>query len=588
MKKSIIVLFFVSIFILFVAGCMNSDIVVEKENITVLSSTRAAINNRDFEWEKLRYLEFIDNSNVTRKVPAPWIPGSGMNIGVPKHFIDYNFDETSNQNLYSKRNGWRLLYHNLDLIGDSYKYLVLYNKYTGIGRAFFLSMANSNAVINTNSTFIGFHLNGNSSLLNYTSLNSFDSSKKFSNSVFVSSPTKPFNMTYDTKIINNFGVGFEVERWYAAEIEFSYDPTLSIENTLDIQITALQTSLSYSSGKFNGKIDGSIVSKASTPSSITLDFSSSNTENSTFNISMGEVETKNTMESASVKTSFLERIKKGASKWISDAFNKSAKELINGIFSMGSSTVVDAFGSLLNSFTGVNDQSQMNKVDLSINGRFNIETETVTPTNAWGHVLGLPTKGQNNIKIYPGNLGVWTLSETPKFGSKFEVTGYYQGQDPYKKIVHVACKANLFQINTPQIKINPDLENDYIVTEIKTNICFADDALDEKGIVAIFGNNNSQNIYSGVPTEFEIITSMNKTKEEFERDFAYDNKYKIENLYYNIEQFVPVYWFVSFRLKPKNSVLKDIFLSRYIKAEIARDKRFPVTCSTQITENYDF
>lgn len=554
----------------------------------MVSSTRAPIESRSFEWEKLKYLEFIDNSNVTRKVPAPWIPGSGMNIGVPKHFIDYNFDERSDLNLYSKWNGWRLLYHNLDLIGDSYKYLVLYNRYTGIGRAFFLSMANSNAVTNTNSTFIGFRLNGNSSLLNYTSLNNFDSSKKFSNSVFVSSPTRPFSMTYDTKTINNFGIGFEVDRWYAAEIEFSYDPTLSVENTLDIQITALQTSLSFSNGKFNGKLDGSIVSKASTPSSISLDFSNSNTENSSFNISMGDADAKSTLENISTKNTFLERIKKGASKWISDAFNKSAKELINGIFSKGSGTIVDAFGSLLNSFTGISDQTQTNKIDLSINGRFNFETETTTSTNAWGHVLGLTTKGQNNIKIYPGHLGVWTLNETPIFGSKFEVTGYYQEKDPYKKIVHVACKANLFQINTPQIIINPDLENDYIVTDIKTSVCFEDENLDRKGAPIIFGNNNSQNVYSGIPTEFEIIPIMNKTKEEFERDFIYNNKYKIESLYYTIEQYVPAYYYISFRLKPKNNNMKDIFFSRYIKAGIVRDKRFPVTCSTQIIENYDF
>lgn len=575
-QSIIIATFVIATLIFLFSGCSDEQLLNDDLTVIASSLTRAAIDTRDFEWENLRYVEFKDNSNNTRILPAPWVPGSGMNLGVPKHFIDYDFDENSSQNLYSKSNGWQLLYHNLDLIGDPYKYLVLYNKYTGVARAFFLSMAGSNAVTNSNSTFIGFRVNGYSSLLNYTSIYNFDSSKKFPNSVFISSPTKPFVMTQGTTI-DNFGVGFEIERWYAAEIEFAYDPTLSGENTLDIQITALQSSLSYAQGNFVGEIEGSIVTKASEPSSISLDLS--NLSTTAYNLSMDENNVKTTFEKKAEDTSFLERMRKGASKWISDAFNKSAKELINGVFSMGSSAIVDAFGSLASSFISTEEKTQMNKVDLGVDGRLEIKTETITPTNGWGHVLNLPTKGENNIKIYPGNLGVWALSETPKFGSKFEIIGYYQEPDPFKRIIKAECKADLFQTNFPQIILNPDLENDYVITDIRTNICFEDNYLNEKGITEIFGNHNSKDLYSSVSAEFEIL-GPHGFEEEFKQNVVNSPRYSIDNLYSTIKQINPVYYFVSFKLEAKNDTMKDIFFSRYIEAEITSDKRYGVSCST--------
>lgn len=80
---------------------------------------------------------------------------------------------------------------------------------------------------------------------------------------------------------------------------------------------------------------------------------------------------------------------------------------------------------------------------------------------------------------------------------------------------------------------------------------------------------------------------MNKTKEEFEREAAYDQLFNINNLYSNLKSFTPVYSYISFRLKSKDDSAKDVFFSRYIKAEITNDTRFPITFSTNIADNYD-
>lgn len=563
MKK---LLLFFTLFLMLFSSC--SDDSITKEEPSSLNTTRAAIEQRNFEWEKLKFIEFKDNLNRTRKIPAPWIAGSGLNLGVPRQFQDFNFSESSSENLYSTKNGWRLLYHNLDLTGDPYKYLVLYNRYTGILRAFFLSLASSNSVVNTNSTFIGFQVTGSSSLLNYTSSISYDVSKKFNNSVFISSPTKAFNMptTVAGKPINisDFGVGYENERWYAAEMELSYDPGLSSSNTLDIQITAAQTSLSYTSGTFGGKIEGSIITKAANPSSISLNLGQSTTNTVTINTN-GE-DSKNVLEADTKSQSFLDKLKSNASKWISDAFNKSGKELINGIFSKGSGAIVDAFGSLMNSFTGLGGASvQESKVDLSFNGSIELKTTTFVPTNGWGQIVGLPTTGQNQLKLYSGKLGVWSLSETPKFSASFQVVGIYQTRDPYGQIVAVNSKAWFYLTNNPTIVLNPDLAAEYTVKDLKTAVCFADN--DMKKNTPIYGKTNGTEVYS---MNYHVSPDVSMAGNYTKNNFVSQAKFTTSSLYagcYNL----PLYYHVTFKLQPKNSSGKEVYFSRYVKAELDKN-----------------
>lgn len=559
----------------------NDDSLVVKE-ASMPNKTKAAIETRNFNWEKLKYIEFKDNLSRTRIVPAPWIVGSAMNLGIPSYFQDINFNENSDNNLYSTKNGWRLLYHNLDLTGDPYKYLILYNKYTGIARAFFLSMASSNSVVNSNATFIGFRINGSSSLLNYTSADSFDGSKKFNNSVFISSPTRAFNMTAPVKgvetTIDNYGVGYENEKWYATEIELSYDPSLNSSNTLDIVITAAQTSLTYTSGSFSGKIAGNITTNAQNPSSINLDLSQTTTK--TMTINAGGSDSKSVLESKTKNSSFFGKLKSNASKWVSDAFNKSGKELIDAIFSQGASALADGFGSLLSSFTGLGGSSQqVSKVDLTFDGEISLKSTTTTMTNAWGEVLELPITGQNQYKLYEGNLGVWTLSETPKFYAAFDVTGYYQDEDPTGTIRDYKAGAILYLAGNPTIVLNPDIAKDYTIKDIKTNVCHAGNNIAKNDNNSFFGQTNNLNVYLGQYL-FKLYNPGSFTKDNFVTRAKNTYSLSANSLYSKLSD-LHLYYYISFRLEPKNNNGKDVYFTRYIKAELYKKENSGVFYFTE-------
>lgn len=574
--------FFLLLVVFFTAfhSCSDDSLVVKEDSMP--NKTKAAIETRNFNWEKLKSIEFKDNLNRTRIVPAPWIVGSAMNLGIPSHFQDINFNENSENNLYSTKNGWKLLYHNLDLTGDPYKYFILYNKYTGIARAFFLSLASSNSVVNSNATFIGFRINGSSSLLNYTSADSFDGSKKFNNSVFISSPTRAFNMIAPIKgveaTIDNFGVGYQNEKWYAAEIELSYDPSLSSSNTLDIVITAAQTSLTYTTGSFSGKIAGSITTNAQNPSSINLDLSKTTTE--TMTINAGVSDSKSVLESKTKNASFFSKLKSNASKWISDAFNKSGKDLIEGIFSQGASALSDSFGSFLNSFTGLGGASeQVSKVDLTFDGSISLKSVTTTMTNGWGEVRGLPTTGQNQYKLYEGNLGVWSLSETPKFYANFTIVGYYQSEDPTGTIRDYKAGAILYCAGNPAIVLNPDIAKDYTVKDIKTSVCHAGNNITKNDNNSFFGQTNNLNVYLGEYL-FKLYNPGSFTKDNFATRAKNTSSLSASSLYSKLSN-LPLYYYVSFRLEPKNSNGKSVYFTRYIKAELYNKENSGVSYLTE-------
>lgn len=168
--------------------------------------------------------------------------------------------------MYSRENGWELVYSNLHFQGDAAKYFAIYNKFTGILRFFFFSAPGTSSISNTNATLIGFKLNNTNRLFNFTSSLPYAMDRTFNQPTFIFSPSFSFVPTgKGNKIVSGgTGIGYEHEKWYAAEIECSYDPTLASGSTLDLIITALQTTVTTSEGYAEGNIKGNITTQTPT------------------------------------------------------------------------------------------------------------------------------------------------------------------------------------------------------------------------------------------------------------------------------------------------------------------------------------
>lgn len=450
--------------------CRCSDFIDrEIEEGDKFLETKAVIDSRIFDWNSSRDFKVYNGyNNDSISISFPWVGTSS--IGVLNEYLDPDFQEGSPRNMYSKENGWCLLYHNLDYPAEPNKFFALYNKYSGKARFFFYSFANSFPSINTTTTFIGFKVNGNSSILNNHSSRVHSVNELFNGSMAVFSPVPPFKMG-QSDIIN--GIGYQEKAWYAAEVEFYYDPSIT-NQTLQIFISSKQASYTISTGGITGKIEGVIESVAESPNNISLDLS----KNETFNYSI------NTEGAVSVLTakaeqdnSFFQKIVKNSKNWILDAAQKSGKELVAAIFSSGTSAIVKGFGGLVNNIFGIGQKLQVQKVDLSLKADLNINSETNIATNAWGKSGFLPLgKSSNSEKLYEGNLGSWRLAKKPVINVKRNIIGYYHGEPDPKSDLYVDRVEYLDIVNIDvDIELNPQIEKEYRVNLLEKSLILIGD-----------------------------------------------------------------------------------------------------------------
>ena len=113
-------------------------------------ATRSVYDN-EVRWDSTEYLQYrLNTDEILDNLIVPWAQGSTSSIGIPSEWYDPNYlNSNASNRKYSEANGWRLVYTNLLTKGNSNKYLFLYNRYTGILRAFFISLQNISGVSNS-------------------------------------------------------------------------------------------------------------------------------------------------------------------------------------------------------------------------------------------------------------------------------------------------------------------------------------------------------------------------------------------------------------------------------------------------------
>lgn len=597
MEKSIIVLFFVSIFILFMNSCTDTDIVKENENVLVVASTRAAYNG-SFVWDKVEEIDVVLPTRATRKFPIPWIVGSSSNIGVPKNFLDINaMSNNPKERMYSRENGWELVYSNLHFQGDAAKYFALYNKFTGILRFFFFSAPGTSSISNTNSTFIGFKLSNNNRLFNFTSSLPFAADKSFSEPTFFTSPSYTFNPIGDKGV--GSGVGFEHEKWYGSEIEIAFDPSLSSGTTLDIVVTALQTTLETSKGYLDGNIQGSMESKTPTPYNLSLSLNNSNSSNisNTLSFKFGNEGMKTSLENKFEQANgsgfwggLWNNIKQNARKWVSSGLEAGVKTLMNSIFSAGGTAITDLLGSVTSSIIGPKQQN-ITKVDLYSKYNIKMTSEGITNTNAWGTVYNLPMPGTVpdgtiNTPLYNKPLGAWNISYTPKVKIFATMVGGYFENSNYINDAYIETS---FQYASPIIISNNEVTDIYNVTNVKFDFATTYSTGNPSGFYfqyeggqEVYINNDHLVPYGYLTVKRDTIVSEfhlysgNKIYQSFNAggasvEWFKNHSYEQHSNYIFNEMKDRFYCRVSFDLRNKTTNEVEYSFSKYFKAECEID-----------------
>lgn len=414
MKKH---LFFLLAAIGFVS-CQDDTIMLQSELHSSEIDTRAIYDSGYVEWDNVNGLSYKLDSDEIKTLSLPWEAGNAHNSGIPTSWYDYNLRDADPINrYYSQVNGWRLVYSNLLDKTQSNKYFALYNRYTGIMRMFFYAIE-SYSGDGTTSTFVGFHVKGSSSLLNFAFNPPLAMDKAQTNASTFFSPL--WSVTNGSGSSN---VGYRSNRWYGIEVECAYESQAQTSNTIVSNIWGTNLALTTTTGTSSGTIDGSIQTTYSNNPDFTLNFSTNQTQSSsvssTLNISYNDagVELGEKMETEVVdkKNSFFEDLWNGLKTDLPELASKGVKEGISSIFSAGGSFATKAIGKLAQSILGISSgpSTSTSKVDLGIKLTTESESNTVIQKDVWG-TQGIPLPGGTiTNELFDEKLGVWNIQQTP-------------------------------------------------------------------------------------------------------------------------------------------------------------------------------
>ncbi|MBP1593292.1 MAG: hypothetical protein H6Q12_310 [Bacteroidetes bacterium] len=466
----------ISILLLFggiISGCSDKEVELsqqETRNNTIL--TKSAYDN-SFDWENCTKVDMVNGSgNIVKDVNLPWQLGVS-NMGIPSEWIDQNIEEEYSQRMYTKQNNWELVYSNIRET-TSYKYIVLYNKMTGVLRCFYYILSDPSSTGTTNSVW-GIGINKSSALFNYTSCIAEDASIKKASPIYISTPIGAIsNTTFST-------VGFQNQVWYGIEIECAYDPQTSISDDCNLYLMgrAIDKITYNGTGTSNGNIEGTITSTAPAGAGLSLQFSNMfNTTNSIITNqnsvvgAVGDTVEKGVTKKDPFFTSLWNNIKSNAGKWAISGLESGVKQGLSAIVSSGGTAVAKIIGNLFSSISGSNNT--ISKVDMKmvLNSKYKFEGEKVLPgwTDCALPVPGTKSDTQANRPLYNNALGVWNLVRTPKiklFVTNWQIVenGYQIFSDKSKTSAEYVCDET-----ESILAVNPIIANDYIVTNFNCKI----------------------------------------------------------------------------------------------------------------------
>lgn len=455
-------------------SCRDINILDEDNNNRHDAVTRALYNN-SFNWENTSTVTMTDlKGRIVSGIPLPWVLGAPT-AGIPYEWIDRNDIESTNYSdrMYTRQNYWELIYSNV-ATPSSFKYIVLYNKISGILRCFYYVFADAVNPGTTNCIW-GIGINGSTSLFNFTSLFANDNTTMKSYPTYISSPQGTFT---DSKFDI---VGYGTERWYGIEMECAYDPQLAKSTSSLFLLGRAVNKIKYTGdGLSTGNIDGTITGTASNNSSLNLSFSNMFNSNKDNSISIsqnsalenvGDKIDEGVKKKNSFFTSLWGNIKGNASKWITSGLELGVKEGMKAIVSGGANVVVGALSNVFSSITGGGKPS-VSHVDLKLQLSSKYQFESEQSLAGWADVtLAIP--GQTNYVpiLYSGELGVWNLSKKPCIN--FDVTHIEVTENGIKQLIGSSTIITYSCNEDPNIVIlNPEIRNNFKVVNFSCRPVF--------------------------------------------------------------------------------------------------------------------
>lgn len=399
-----------------ISGCSDKDVespLQETKHSAIL--TKSAYDN-SFDWENSTKVNMVDGKGqIVKDVNLPWVLGVS-NAGIPSDWIDANVEEDYSKRMYTKKNYWELVYSNITET-TSYKYIVLYNKVTGILRCFYLVLSEPSGSGTTNSVW-GICVNKTTSLFNFSTIKAENASVKKNSPAYITTPVGTFSSDKFS------AVGFQNEVWYGMEMECAYDPSITISDdfTLNLMGRAIDKFTFTGTSNGTGTMEGTLTS-AATNSSLNLSFSNMFNNNSSVTVNensaaaaVGDKIEAKVEQKDPFFTSLWNNIKNNASKWVTSGLESGVKKGIEAIVSQGGSVVADALGGLFNSITGKrNDNISKINLKMVLNTKYSFEGEKYLPgwTDTRLPLPGTLLDSHSAKPLYNQNLGVWNLSCAP-------------------------------------------------------------------------------------------------------------------------------------------------------------------------------
>lgn len=355
-------------------------------------------------------------------------------MGIPGNWIDHH---PNGESLYSRNRGWEMVYSNLGSIGQMKKYFALYNKFTGKMRFFLYSIAPPTG--GTTSTHVGVQINGNANSFNYYFADQGISS--VTNPTIYITPQCSFVFS-NSSSSSGTGVGYDNGQWYGIEIDWTYDPTLTSSNYLNLKMWSSNTI----NGTITGTIKGTITTRASGGSGFNLSIDASKNTNN--NITQS-----NPQDGADAGTKVLEQSGSFFSGLWNNIKNKipsfagsSIKDGMSALFSSGGSLIAKTIGKLF----GIGSSGPtISDVDLTTKSDISLNLSGVTELSGWGTISSLPIppiSGNVDTRMYNKPLGIYRITKLPTvqyYRTKRDEPGREPGPIAYAPILSVDYHFNL-------------------------------------------------------------------------------------------------------------------------------------------------
>jgi hypothetical protein len=394
-----------------------------------LSVIREAI---PFDWETAT---FVCNDN---SLPVlPWL--SGSSTGVSRYIaLDHK-----------KADGWVMLHHTFKMITENiepWKYMLMYNKYTGILRMWYWHEGTS---AYSSLKYAIQHL-ANTSIQNFNT--------EFALPMDMRLPYYSEYYSGDDNIPASQGL--TKNTWYLFEYEFAYDNNVSLisvdKSDLLVSARGINIEKIQLEGIQTGKIDGKVAISA--PGANLFNIKEIDFSKNTINNSSGA----NSKATTTNSIDWWEKVKDKVSDAIINQIGNVGGSLASSILNLAATPATKFLNSLIHQ--GLENRGSVN---LSINTKIELKgtlTEQQPVSNINLHIPGITAETGLHY-LYNAPLGVFNITTTPIVN--YLQTYFHKATWTPKYFQYYAIDRNSFEF-----EINPEILDEITIIEKKTELYF--------------------------------------------------------------------------------------------------------------------